>query len=144
MSDSCDRPLWVVGLGCQRGCSALELRQLMEDGLQACRLKVEDIAALASIDGKSAEAGLLELGHGLGLTVGFFSAADLAAYEAQLTYRSDIAFDRTGCYGVAESAALAMATQLTGSPASLVIPRRKSPHATFALATANVRAGPTS
>lgn len=136
MNEVRDRPLWVVGLGCQRGCSALELRQLMEDGLQECRLKIEDIAALASIDGKSAEAGLLELGHGLELTVGFFSAGDLAAYEAQLTYRSDIAFERTGCYGVAESAALAMATRLSGSPATLVIPRRKSPHATFALATA--------
>jgi cobalt-precorrin 5A hydrolase len=79
---------------------------------------------------------LLELGHGLGLTIGFFSAPELAAYEAQLSHRSDIAFERTGCYGVAESAALAMATRLTGSPATLAIPRRRSPHATFALATA--------
>lgn len=136
MNELRDRPLWVVGLGCQRGCSALELRQLMEDGLRECQLQLKDVAALASIDGKSAEAGLLELGHGLGLTIGFFSARELAAYEAQLSHRSDIAFERTGCYGVAESAALAMATRLTGSPASLAIPRRKSPHATFALATA--------
>jgi cobalt-precorrin 5A hydrolase len=135
VNDSCARPLWVVGLGCQRGCSALALGQLMEDGLRECELEIHDVAALASIDGKADEPGLLELAHALGLTVGFFSAADLKAYEAQLTYRSDIAFERTGCYGVAESAALAMATQLTGSPATLVIPRRKSPHATFALAT---------
>lgn len=136
MNELRDRPLWVVGLGCQRGCSALELRQLMEDGLRECRLELADVAALASIDGKSAEEGLLELGRGLGLRIGFFSADDLAAYESQLSHRSDIAFERTGCYGVAESAALAMATRLTGSPATLVIPRRKSPHATFALATA--------
>ncbi len=136
MNELRDRPLWVVGLGCQRGCSALELRQLMEDCLRECQLELKDVAALASIDGKSAEAGLLELGHGLGLTIGFFSAPELAAYEAQLSHRSDIAFERTGCYGVAESAALAMATRLTGSPATLAIPRRKSPHATFALATA--------
>ncbi|MGI3746930.1 MAG: cobalamin biosynthesis protein [Janthinobacterium lividum] len=130
------RPLWVVGLGCQRGCSALELRQLMEDGLREGRLELKDVAGLASIDGKSAEAGLLELGNSLGLTVGFFSARELAAHEAKLSHRSDIAFERTGCYGVAESAALAMATRLSGSPATLAIPRRKSPHATFALATA--------
>lgn len=136
MNELRDRPLWVVGLGCQRGCSAMELRQLMEDGLRECRLELADVAALASIDGKSAEEGLLELGRGLGLRIGFFSADDLAAYESQLSHRSDIAFERTGCYGVAESAALAMATRLTGSPATLVIPRRKSPHATFALATA--------
>ena len=136
MNELRDRPLWVVGLGCQRGCSALELRQLMEDGLREGQLELKDVAGLASIDGKSAEAGLLELGHGLGLTIGFFSAPELAAYEAQLSHRSDIAFERTGCYGVAESAALAMATRLTGSPATLAIPRRRSPHATFALATA--------
>lgn len=136
MNELRERPLWVVGLGCQRGCSALELRQLMEDGLRECRLELADVAALASIDGKSAEEGLLELGRGLGLRIGFFSADDLAAYESQLSHRSDIAFERTGCYGVAESAALAMATRLTGAPATLVIPRRKSPHATFALATA--------
>ncbi len=144
VNDSCDRPLWVVGLGCQRGCSALELRQLIEDGLRECQLAPADIAALASIDGKADEAGLLELGHGLGLTVGFFSAGDLAAYEDQLSHRSEIAFERTGCYGVAESAALAMVTRLTGSPATLVIPRRKCPHATFALATATGRASATS
>ncbi|UZJ57703.1 cobalamin biosynthesis protein [Pseudomonas sp. KU26590] len=144
MNDSRDRPLWVVGLGCQRGCSALELRQLMDDSLRELRLGLSDIAALASIEGKSAEAGMLELAQTLGLTVGFFCAGDLAAYAPQLTYRSDIAFERTGCYGVAESAALAMATRLTGSAATLVIPRRKSPHATFALATATVRAGSTS
>ncbi|MGE6385824.1 cobalamin biosynthesis protein [Pseudomonas sp. NPDC078416] len=136
MNDVRDRQLWVVGLGCQRGCSALELRQLIEDSLPECRLEPQDIAALASIDGKSDEAGLTELGHGLGLTIGFFSAAELAGYETQLSHRSEIAFERTGCYGVAESAALAMATRLTGSPATLIIPRRKSPHATFALASA--------
>ena len=141
MNDSRDTPLWVVGLGCQRGCSALALRQLMEDGLRECQLELGDIAALASIDGKADETGLLELGDALGLTVGFFSADELGAYEPQLTYRSDIAFERTGCYGVAESAALAMATRLTGSPATLAIPRRKSPHATFALATATGRPG---
>ena len=140
VNDSPDRPLWVVGLGCQRGCSALELRQLVEDGLRECRLELRDIAALASIDGKADEAGLLELGYALGLRVEFFSAMELAAYEPQLSYRSDIAFERTGCYGVAESAALAMATRLSGSPATLAIPRRKGPHATFALATANGKA----
>jgi cobalt-precorrin 5A hydrolase len=135
MSDSRERPLWVVGLGCQRGCSALELKQLMEDCLRECQLEPGDIAALASIDSRAGEAGLLELGQAMGLTVGFFSAGDLGVYESQLSYRSDIAFERTGCYGVAESAALAMATRLSGSPAALIIPRRKSPHATFALAS---------
>jgi cobalt-precorrin 5A hydrolase len=64
----------------------------------------------------------------------FFSPEQLTAYESQLSYRSEIAFEHTGCYGVAESAALASASQ--SGVAELLIPRQKSSHATFALAIA--------
>ena len=128
------RPVRVVGLGCQRGCSALILRQLMEACLSEHGLALRDVTALASIDTKADEPGLRELADALQLTVAFFSASDLAAYKPSLTHRSDIAFERTGCYGVAESAALAMAERLSGFPATLIIPRRKGAQATFALA----------
>ena len=42
----------------------------------------------------------------------FFSSEQLHGYKPQLSHHSDIAFERTGCYGVAESAALALAEQL--------------------------------
>lgn len=48
----------------------------------------------------------------------------------------DIAFERTGCYGVAESAALALAEQLAQAPAKLLISRQKYAQATLALACA--------
>ncbi|PTU01742.1 cobalamin biosynthesis protein CobE, partial [Pseudomonas sp. HMWF031] len=48
---------------------------------------------------------------------------------------SQIAFERTGCYGVAESAALALAEQLTQTPAKLLITRQKYAQATLALAS---------
>lgn len=132
------RPVRVVGLGCQRGCSASALRQLMEACLSEHGLELRDVTALASIDSKADEPGVRELADALQLSVAFFTAHDLAEFEPALTHRSDIAFERTGCYGVAESAALAMAMRLSGSPAMLVIPRRKSPQATFALASATL------
>lgn len=136
MNEAGGRPTLVIGLGCQRGCPASVLQGLIEVSLLEHRLRLADITALASIDIKSSEAGLLELAEQLRLPLGFFSADELSAFETQLSHRSQIAFDSTGCHGVAESAALAMASRLSGSPARLVIERRNSSRATFALALA--------
>lgn len=124
----------MVGLGCKRGCSAAALRELIEDSLLASGVSLRDVQALASIDLKRHEPGLLELARQLELPLRFFSAEELAVHEAQLSHCSQIAFERTGCYGVAESAALALAS-LYGV-AQLLITRQKAPQATFALATA--------
>lgn len=126
------RPTLVAGLGCQRGCSANALLELIEHSLRNHGLQLKDLAALASIDLKSDEPGLLELARQLGLPLGLFSAAQLQPYEAQLTYRSSVTFQHTGCYGVAESAALALASR--SGKAALLIPRVNSRPATFALA----------
>lgn len=134
MSEPGNRPIRVIGLGCQRGCAASVLAGLIEACLMEHRLTVNDITALASIDRKSDETGLLELAEQLQLPLGFFSADELAVFEAQLSHRSQVAFDLTGCYGVAESAALAMASRLSGESARLLIERRNSSQATFALA----------
>ncbi|WP_296261425.1 MULTISPECIES: cobalamin biosynthesis protein [unclassified Pseudomonas] len=129
-------PCLVIGLGCQRGCPVSVLEGLIEVSLLEHRLTLADICALASIDLKSSESGLLDLAERLALPLAFFSAEELAAFEVQLSHRSQIAFESTGCHGVAESAALAMASRLSGSPARLVIERRNSSRATFALAAA--------
>jgi cobalt-precorrin 5A hydrolase len=129
--------LRVIGLGCQRGCPAIALRQLIDSSLAEQGLTLANINALASLDRKADEAGLLELASQTGLPLVCFSAAELMPFEAQLSHHSQIAFDHTGCYGVAESAALALAQRLSGSPASLIITRRKSANATFALAKPN-------
>ncbi|MCQ2992995.1 cobalamin biosynthesis protein [Pseudomonas quasicaspiana] len=128
------RPTLVVGLGCQRDCSAGALLELIERSLESHNLRLKDISALASIDLKSREPGLLELANQLDLPLSFFNAEQLAAYEPQLSHRSQIAYDHTGCYGIAESSALALASQ-SGST-ELLITRQKSSHVTFALAIA--------
>ncbi|WP_434563503.1 cobalamin biosynthesis protein [Pseudomonas sp. R1-6] len=130
-------PILVVGLGCQRGCSASTLRALLERTLLAHGIALDEIRALASIDRKRDEPGLLELAAQLSLPLTCFSAEQLAGYQAQLSHRSAIAFERTGCHGVAESAALALADQLGVSPARLRVTRQKGPQATLALAAAS-------
>jgi cobalt-precorrin 5A hydrolase len=127
-------PTLVIGLGCQRGCPAEVLWQLIEQSLSAYGVAIEAVSAIASIDQKSTEPGLLALAEQLGLPLVFFSAAELAVFEAQLSHRSPIAFAHTGCYGVAESSALALIQRLGSGAGELLITRQKNQQATFALA----------
>lgn len=136
MTDDSTAPTLVVGLGCQRGCPVGTLRALLDQALQAHHIELQAIKALASIDLKRDEPGLNELAEQLGLEVMYFSSEQLAAYQPRLSHQSQIAFERTGCYGVAESAALALAEHLTNTPAKLLIPRQKYAQATLALAGA--------
>ncbi|WP_223504343.1 cobalamin biosynthesis protein [Pseudomonas sp. GL-RE-29] len=129
-------PTLVLGLGCQRGCPVSTLRALLDQALQAHQIEIHQVKALASIDLKRNEPALIELAEQLGLQVMYFSSEQLAGYQTQLSHHSDIAFERTGCYGVAESAALALAEQLANAPAKLLIPRQKYAQATLALAGA--------
>ncbi|MGZ0782920.1 cobalamin biosynthesis protein CobE [Pseudomonas sp. TKO26] len=134
MIDMRAAPALVVGLGCRKGCPVTTLRALLEQVLQAHRLESGQLLALASIDLKRNEPGLLQLADQLALPLTCFSSSQLAPYASRLSHRSQIAFERSGCYGVAESAALALAEQLHPGPARLLIPRQKYAQATLALA----------
>ena len=136
MTDTGTAPTLVVGLGCQRGCPVTTLRALLDQALQAHQIELHQIKALASIDLKRDEPALVELAEQLALPLTYFSSEQLAGYEPQLSHHSQIAFERTGCYGIAESAALALAEQLIQAPAKLLISRQKYAQATLALAGA--------
>ncbi|MGN8273471.1 cobalamin biosynthesis protein [Pseudomonas sp. SMV71] len=127
-------PILVVGLGCQRGCPASTLRALLEQTLLAHRIEQHQLQALASIDLKRDEPGLLALAEQLVLPLVCFSAEQLVDYQHRLTHRSEIAFERTGCYGVAESAALALADRLGTASATLRVSRQRGTGSTLALA----------
>ncbi len=124
----------VVGLGCQRGCDVHTLLDLFDSALAEGGIERQRITALASIDRKQDEPGLLALAQLLDLPLQCFSAQQLAGYEHRLSHKSALAFAHTGCYGIAESAALALAEQLAHGPARLLITRKKTAQATFALA----------
>ncbi|MCD5994884.1 cobalamin biosynthesis protein [Pseudomonas sp. CDFA 602] len=131
----------VAGVGCRQGCSAALLRELIEQSLLTLGLSLSDITALASIDLKSAEPGLHELAEQLAVPLVFFNAAQLVSWELHLSHRSQQVFQHTGCHGVAEGSALAHAAELGDGSARLWIERRKSPYATFALASSEAQSG---
>ncbi|MFK8332269.1 cobalamin biosynthesis protein [Pseudomonas sp. BJa5] len=126
-------PLYV-GLGCRRGCPAETLGDLLEQTLKAHGLHLDAVAGLASIDLKQDEPGLQQLARRLKLPLLFFSAAQLAPFEPRLSHRSQVAYQHSGCYGVAESAALALAEHLAGK-AQLRVTRTLLADASLAIAT---------
>lgn len=130
------RSILVIGLGCRQGCSVEDLKALIEQSLDQAAIEVGSVCALASIDIKAREPGLIRLATQLNKPFEVFSARQLADYKPRLSHHSSLAFEHTGCWGIAESTALALAEQLSGHPATLLITRQSSPNATFALACA--------
>jgi len=125
-------PILALGIGCERGCSAEEISDLAYSTLAAAGLSPKAVAAIVSIELKLAEAGIHALVAELGVPARFFPAPRLLAETARLSERSAAAFRATGCWGVAEGAALAAA----GNDGALVVTKRKSRRATCAVARA--------
>ncbi|MEE1924383.1 cobalamin biosynthesis protein [Pseudomonas sp. 148P] len=133
--------LLYAGLGCRRGTPASDLAGLLRQVLQDRDLPFSALAGLASIDLKRDEPGLLQLAEDLALPLHFYSAVQLAPFTPRLSHRSATAFRHTGCYGVAESCALALAEQLGGATAQLRVERVVLGDMTLALAWAPASGG---
>ena len=125
-------PILAVGVGCERGCPAGEIAELARGTLAEAGLSAGAVAAIVSIDIKADEPGIRELANMFGVPARFFPASRLLAETERLTIRSEAAFRATGCWGVAEGAALAAA----GEGGALVVARRQSRRATCAIARA--------
>ena len=130
------QPVFVAGIGCERGCPENVIAELAEATLQTQDLDLDGITLVASVDVKNDEQGLLDFARRFAQPAQFFSADHLLKYTDQLTSKSQHVFDAVGCYGVAEAAALAAAEQFSGGDAELIIPKHKNARATFALARA--------
>jgi cobalt-precorrin 5A hydrolase/precorrin-3B C17-methyltransferase len=122
----------ALGVGCARDCAPAELIALAETVLRARGLAPAALACVVSIDLKADEAAVHELAAHFGVPARFFPAARLAEETPRLATPSETVFRETGCWGVAEGAALAAA----GPEAVLIQPKRKSARATVALAEA--------
>jgi len=125
-------PVLALGVGCERGCDAKELAELVEATLAEQDLAAAAIAVVVSIDLKMDEPALDALAARLGVPARFFTAAELLKETARLAMPSEAVFRETGCYGVAEGAALAA----VGEAGALIVPKRKSARATCAVARA--------
>ena len=125
-------PVLSLGIGCERFCPSEEIAALVDDTLAAAGLASGAIAAVVSVALKADEPGIHALAARFGVPARFFPASRLLAETARLTLRSEAAFRATGCWGVAEGAALAA----VGEAGELIVPRRQSRHATCAIARA--------
>ena len=123
-------PSLVAGVGCSRGASAGEILGLLRASLVEAGLAEGSVAALASIEAKRDEAGLLEAAESLGIPARFYSAESLAAVEAPNP--SSVVREVVGTPSVAEAAVLV-------SGADIVLQKRKSAMATVALGRLPVR-----
>ena len=120
----------VLGIGHDSRATFADLLALVEQCLRAARLTPGDIGAIASIDTRAEMALTTALAAHFSVPVQYFPAARLEAETPRLANPSVDLFQRIGCHGVAEAAALAAA----GSAARLIVPKTTGPGVTCAIA----------
>ncbi len=120
----------AIGLGCERNADEAEIWALIETALGEAKVAPEAVACIASIASKSEESALHGIARRLDVPLHFFPAARLEQETPRLKNPSDLVYRETGCHGVAEGAALAA----VGADGDLILPKRRSAHATCALA----------
>ena len=128
----------ALGVGCERGCSASEMIELVDRALAQHGFAAGAISCVCSIDVKADEAAVHAVADHLGVPARFFSADQLNEQAPRLVNPSDVVLAEVGCPGVAEGAALAMG----GEEAVLVVEKTKSKRATCAIAKASTPLDP--
>ena len=123
-------PSLVVGVGCSRGAGTDEILGLIEASLEGTGLSRKSVAALASIDVKRDETGLLEAAGKLDAPVRFYPAEELSTVE--VPNPSEEVRGAVGTPSVAEAAVIA-------SGAELIVEKRKSENATVAIGRLTVK-----
>jgi cobalt-precorrin 5A hydrolase / precorrin-3B C17-methyltransferase len=120
-------PSLVVGVGASRGVTAEEVLGLVRGALREAGLAEASVKALATVDAKASEAGLVAAAAHLGVELLTFPAADLA--RVAVPNPSAAPLRAVGTPSVAEAAALLAA----GRDGELVVPKQKSAMATAAV-----------
>ncbi|MFJ6388485.1 precorrin-3B C(17)-methyltransferase [Streptomyces sp. NPDC091972] len=110
-------PTLVVGVGASKGAPAEEVLELIEGSLREAGLSPRSVAALATVDAKAGEPGIVAAAERLGVPLVTHPAEELAAVE--VPNPSDAPLTAVGTPSVAEAAAL-----LGGG--ELLVPKRKS------------------
>lgn len=126
------RRRFALGVGCERGVAADELRDLVERTLADAGLSARALAGVFSVDLKMDEPAVHALAQALGLPARFFAPPALEALTPRLANPSATVFREVGCHGVSEAAALAAA----GAEGTLRVPKTRSKRATCAIGEA--------
>jgi len=123
-------PSLVAGVGCSRGVGTDEILALLRRSLAEVGLAEKSVAALASIDVKRDETGLLRAAEKLDVPIHFHSAESLRA--VQTPNPSEVVREAVGTSSVAEASVIS-------SGAELVLEKRKFANATVAIGRLPVR-----
>ncbi|MFZ7124558.1 MAG: cobalt-precorrin 5A hydrolase [Desulfobacterales bacterium] len=118
----------VAGMGCNRNTGADEMAALLDATLETHGLAKESIAAIATVDIKADEPGLLELGARLNVPVLFFTREELETVQGVVSASAAVRH-HIGVGSVCEAAAI-----LGAKSGKLVVTKQKTPSATLALA----------
>lgn len=110
----------ALGIGCDRGTPASTIAQCIAEALAACGATPADVRAVASIDLKADEVGLIEAVLAQGWTMRFYPATALA--QVPVPNPSETVRKYTGTPSVAEAAALLAAG---GDMSQLLIEKHK-------------------
>ncbi len=117
----------VLGMGCNRGTSAEEIEQLIDETLAELKLSKKSVKAIATIDLKKDEAGFLQVTAKNNWQFVTYTPAELNVIP--LKNPSDTVFKYTGAYGVSEPAALRYA-----NASDWLLEKKKSGNATISVA----------
>jgi cobalt-precorrin 5A hydrolase len=118
----------VAGMGCNRGTGADEMDDLLRSTLEGFGLSLKSVSTIASVDLKKDEAGFIELSRRLGIPFIVFSREELRSVPGILS-PSDAVLEHIGVSSVCEAAAI-----MGANHGHLVVPKRKTPNATLAIA----------
>ncbi|MGE5256796.1 MAG: cobalamin biosynthesis protein, partial [Hyphomicrobiales bacterium] len=119
----------VAGIGCNRGTSTDEIRELVYETLKATGLEQASLKSIASIDLKADEPALAALAEELRLPLVFFDREELGRLENEVPTPSGAVAQHVGVKSVCEAAAI-----LGSQGGTLVVPKRTSRNATVAIA----------
>ena len=117
----------VAGVGCRKGVPGQEIAGAVRQALASRGVAVKSLAALASIEAKRHEPGLVEAARDLGAELVFFPAGRLAAVQAPTP--SPMALKHMGVESVCEAAAM-----LATGADRLLLDKTKTRTVTVALA----------
>ncbi|MDR1360141.1 MAG: cobalamin biosynthesis protein [Deltaproteobacteria bacterium] len=134
-------PVLYAGIGLRRGAPAASILQAIRETLDNRHLARQALAALASVEAKQDEPGLIRAAQDLALPLIFFPADVLKGLP--VSSPSPKALEALGLLGVCEPAALAAAAGLSPEnpplrgldPAAILLsPKRRFPQITIAIA----------
>jgi cobalt-precorrin 5A hydrolase len=116
----------VAGMGCHKGTPAAELLDFLKQTFQQEGLSLLSLKALATIAAKKDEPGLRLTARSLGVEFLWFTAAELE--DMPVPHPSPGVARHLGVASVSEAAAL------KAGGVELIVPKRKAPNATLAVA----------